>query len=50
MLISELGSKEEKSQAAMTGQNIAWISLCLLSNDCISQHSGVFLLKKNYYH
>lgn len=27
MLISELGSKEEKSQAAMTGQNIGWISL-----------------------
>lgn len=43
MLISELGSKEEKSQAAMTGRNIGWISLCLLSNDCISQHSGVFL-------
>lgn len=46
MLISELGPKEEKSQAAMTGRNIGWISLCLLSNDCISQHSGVFLFKK----
>lgn len=46
MLISELGSKEEESQAAMTGQDIGWISLCLLSNDCISQHGGVFLFKK----